>query len=771
MKSRALLPLVLLILSTVAVFAQKKDLKKANKLYESYQFAEAIPFYKAVLEKDTIEQAIIRLADCYKQTSKYKEAEYWYAIITKKGLGDPINRFNYGVVLKYNGKYDLAQKQFEDYAKLAPSDPRGSKMAYSCVVAKQLLNEKPVYAAKPATNLNTSYADFSPAKFQNGIVFASAREGSVGGGSSTRTGEPFIDLYYAKGNDFANLSKPVSLGSNLNTMSDEGPASFDASGKTMYFTKVIKIKSNPDLSNPNISVLKIYQAEYVENDWANVKELPFNSNSYSVGHPTVSADGNTMYFTSNMPGGFGGTDIYTVTKTDGKWGTPVNLGAEINTEGNEMFPYLHSDGLLYFASDLHPGLGGLDIFSAKKKGEKWGNVENLKGGVNSSFDDFGILFDDKGENGLLTSNRPGGTGGDDIFFIYKIKEEPVVVNPEKPEKPEKPENPENPEKPENPGGNEPNKGKYLVVTGSVVEALTSGKQKIDDAIVYLVKQQKQIGQATTDNKGEYNFQLEDKNSPYVLVAKKTGYFMDKIEFTATPDFDPSKGNFKIELEKIVLNQPNSRMPNTNFGFDSYTLSNSEKNKLDMVVQVLKENPEIRVELAGHTCQIGPEDYNMRLSRQRAEAVAQYLISKGISPNKLEVKGYGESKPVVAAPKNDNEFAVNRRTEFIVIGFDGAVPNGTTDMGNLGISPKPVPISNPDIKPEVSNPTKPVDNKPAPATPGTGGYETVDGTYYIVKKGDTLYSISKAFNTTVEKLMEVNGLKNITIVVGQKLKVK
>jgi outer membrane protein OmpA-like peptidoglycan-associated protein len=746
-----------LILASVLYFAghawgvaqsTTRDFRKAEKLYASYEYAAAIPYYQAAIASDSSGEAVVKIADCYRRINNYDKAEYYYSLMARQGAGEPIDRLFYGIVLKAQGKYQEAKQQFLIYRDAAPIDARGVRLANSCDIALRILEKPAEYRVEPATALNSPRADFSPSRYRNGYVFASTREGSTGSKTNTRTGDPYTDLYYAeKVQD--GFSNPTQFGGNINTASDEGPAVFNGSGTEMYFTKSVTVKGNPDLGEGTVRRLRIYSAEFIDGQWKNIKSLPFNDDDYNVAHPALSKDGRRLYFSSDMRSGSarGGKDLYVSERSpDGRWGSPINLGSLINTEGDEVFPYIHDDGTLYFASDLQDGLGGLDIFYAEQRDGIFSEPKNMMKGINSSADDFGIVLDPDKRSGLISSNRVGGVGSDDIYYVFKIDNlyEPKDLEPE--------------EKPT-----------YLVVSGRVIEVLAKKNGNdwnkirgdvLDNALLLLMDNNSRVeAQDTSNLDGTYSFDVSDPDN-YIIIGKKRGYWASKNRIDKASLVD-GRVTMDIELEKIVLNEPNpnGRLKNVHFDFDQAVPNTASQTILDIVAGTLAENPEIVVELAGHTDPRGTDAYNMALSIRRAKSVSNFLQSRGIEKGRIIEKGYGERKLLIPNPRTEEQQARNRRTEFIVRRTDyGTKPGEVLQQGTFNFDSGSDRPLEPAIAPAEKNSSMP--SKPA-----------ASADYHVVKSGETLYGIAKRYNIQVVELMRLNGLKSEMIRVDQKLRIR
>jgi outer membrane protein OmpA-like peptidoglycan-associated protein len=414
---------LLLLLSASCGFAQ---INKANSLFNNYEYINAIPLYKKIVKRDSNIEALQRLADCYRILKKYQEAEEVYQkVVQKKGI-DPLNFFYYGVMLKNNNKPTQAREQFVKYSLLVPSDKNSTVSIRSVDDIKLWLTRPPHFEIQNVKELNTKTAEFCPVYYNNKIVFTAERSTDLLNFEvNSLNQQAYLDIYYSNFTEESGqikYSKQRPFPSSVNSDYHDGPISFDNNG-TLYLTRVYNYSKGANFVNrPKILIATTKKKTKSDNDWDKLKDFTYNSDNYIVEHPSVSADGNVLYFASDMPGTFGGKDIWVCRKTGDAWSKPENLGEEVNTTGNELFPYIRKDGSLYFSSDGQSGFGGLDIFSATFENNKWTKVSNLGLPLNSPTDDFGIAFSDDMQKGYFSSDRPGGVGSDDIYsFIVASK--------------------------------------------------------------------------------------------------------------------------------------------------------------------------------------------------------------------------------------------------------------------------------------------------------------------------------------------------------------
>lgn len=501
----------------------QRNVDKGDRYFNINQFETAIKYYlmdASSKNKKTSEYAMQKLADCYRITGEFEKAEETYRKTLKKKKKDPINYLNYGLSLKSSAKYAEAKLQLEEYIKLKPEDPMGNIYLQSCDSAQKWLDETIGKEVKSLDRINTEYSEFSPFILNNQLYFSSSRIGSKqalisfdGGGEVHR-----LDLYAI---DFTNIDKKeinkndVINFKEINTPAHEGAACFSKDGKELYFTKTVKGKRN-EKTNDILNTLQVFYSKIDSTGKWIVPQsaFSFNSYKYSVAHPSLSADEKTIYFMSDMPGGFGKTDIYCSTKKEnGSWGTPKNLGNSVNTFGYEMFPYISASGILYFSSNAHPGMGQLDIFQATYKDGKWDDVINMKPPINSIGNDFGIVLDGVNHRGFFSSDRFNGKGAEDIYSF--ADESPLTLS-------------------------------------FIEDTMQFFDKSIFDELKYKItnEQDKSESELSPIN-GVFKVKLE-KGVPYKLVARKNGMLFNKVFFTYNKQENISDLSIKTSAKPILL---------------------------------------------------------------------------------------------------------------------------------------------------------------------------------------------------------------------------
>jgi peptidoglycan-associated lipoprotein len=706
--------------------AQRNYMEIADNSYKKGDFYIAIDQYKEAYskEKDKAKKAeiIYKTAGCYRMANDTKQSEVWYDKAIKANYPDALAVLYYAQALKANGKYDEAIVQFNKYKQLNSSDPRGEVGAKSCEMAQKWKDKPTRYKVENVAFLNTPNADFATAyanREYKALYFTSGREEAMGSKVDGWTGEKFTDLFETSMDKKGKWSLPKPLGAPISTESNEGSATLDAKGNTMYFTRCQEIKNKG-------GVCKVYMAKKKGKDWDEPLLLPFNSDSFTVGHPSLSADESTLFFASDMPGGQGGKDIWmsSFDKKTKTWGSPVNLGPSVNTAGDELYPFIHKDGTLYFSSDTHPGMGALDIFSASLKGKEYTNITNLKYPINSAADDFGIIFEGEAERGYFSSEREGGKGKSDIYSFYLPPLEFTL------------------------------KGKIIDVdkktdlAGVLVELIPC------DGSAAALK-------ITTDASGSYLFDKKQvkANTCYKLQVSKKGYFGDKVEVSTIgkEESEDMIKDFALKITKTPI-----VLPNIEYDLGKWDLRPVSKVELEKLLKILNDNPNLVIEIGSHTDTRATDAFNDTLSNKRALSVVEFLSEKGIVADRLAYKGYGERVPrkitddkqifpsgsvitdafIAKLKTNDEKEAahqLNRRTEFKVL-RDDYVP-----------------------KTVVAAPAPAADGSTAPAS-APGVAKT-----HLVKKGETLFSISKKYGISVQELKKMNNMaEDAKIEVGSKM---
>jgi outer membrane protein OmpA-like peptidoglycan-associated protein len=421
--------ILIAVITTTSVFAQSGKLKRAKESMDNLDYMTAIQTYQGILQHEDNSEAKINLAECYRKINDTENAEYWYGQVVRLPEAQPIHKLYYGMALQVNGKCDLAKEWYDQFAKEVPEDVRGQYLVKACDYSDELMTKNAGIYEIAHMPFNSNLDDFSPSISKNQVIFASERDKGVAVKRQYMwTGNDFTELYAvdykAQGETPGSYTygRPEKYSKVLNTKLNDAAVAFSPDQKTIFFTRNNIVNGKVGKDDNGIVRLKILYASLKgEDSWKNLESLPFNSDEYSVAHPSISADGNKLYFASDMPGGFGGMDLYVSEQENGRWGPPVNLGPSLNTEAHEIFPFIDKNNRLYFSSDGHIGLGGLDIYYATEKGMgEWNIPVNIGYPLNTSHDDCSITFGEDGTWGYFTSDRDGGAGRDDIYGFKKI---------------------------------------------------------------------------------------------------------------------------------------------------------------------------------------------------------------------------------------------------------------------------------------------------------------------------------------------------------------
>lgn len=634
--------------------AQGKQGEEADDAFRKGMYANAIELYKKAYttEKKASEKArlIFQVGEVYRTMGDAENAGVWYDKANKAQYPDPITYYYIGEALKEQGKYADAIVAYNRYKEKNPGDMRADASLAACQQAQAWVDAPSRYKVDPEVLLNSPQYDFGATysdKRNSDVVFASSRPASTGTETDGILGESFTDLYASSRDKLGKWSEPVRLPPAINTPAHEGNATFNSKRTIMYFTRCPREKKKAFGCD-------IWMTKKVGNNYSEPVMLPLkpeqdkkDTNMITIGHPTLSPDDQTLVFSSNMPGGQGEKDLWKVglDKNGMPVGKPVNLGKEINTKGSEMFPFWRDNGDLYFSSNRIGGMGGMDIYHATKTGEgTWGHAENMKYPINSAGDDFGIVFDDNEERGLFTSNRAGGKGEDDIWRFYV----PDLV---------------------------------FALQGVVKDKVTG--EPLPDAKIEVVGTDGSNYSTLSDGNGGFVFEETGRdryikeNTSYSIRTSKDNYLVVNDQITTVGVSESTT------FVKEYLLQPAARdiaieLPEVQFDLDKASLRPEGKDSLQVLFNILKENPTITIELAAHTDTRGSDKYNMTLSQNRAQSCVNYLISLGIDPARMTAKGYGETRPRISdaeiakmATNEEKEAAhqKNRRVEFSVKSFD------------------------------------------------------------------------------------------------------
>jgi len=592
-------------------------------------------------------EVAFKMAECYGRLAMNARAAAAYQNAIRYAYPDSTAYLRLAQVLQADGKYAAAIQNYETYLQ---RDPGCEVAKIGLLGSRKALADKknPTrYVVKQNKILNSRRADYSPmfgaGKDYDILYFTTTNEKVTGDRRSEITGMKKADIWFSRKNERGEWQRPEPVEGELNSDAEEGVVSFSPDGSTMYLTKARREPNAP-------TGVEIYTSQRSDASWSAPVKLEITADTLSnYGHPAVSPDGRWLYFASDMPGGSGGYDLWRINLKE-RVGSLENMGEFLNTKGDELFPYARTDSVLYFASDGHPGFGGLDLFRAELMPSGGWKVENMGAPVNSAADDFGITFGE-GERGFFSSNRGDGRGYDHIYSF----ELPDLE---------------------------------IWISGWVLD---KDEEPVPNAVIRIVGKDGSNQKAVARSDGSFRFPLE-RGVDYVMMAGAKGYLNAKQEFTS--DTAEEDAEYGVDFILASINKP-VVIDNIFYDFDKATLRPESKTALDEMAQVLRDNPNVTIEMASHTDRWGSDDYNMKLSQRRAQSVIDYLIAAGISPDRLNPQGYGESRPKVITKKLAREYPqfeegtelneefvsalseedqavadqINRRTEFQVLSID------------------------------------------------------------------------------------------------------
>lgn len=690
-----LLFITLAVLSSFSLFSQGTFQEKADKYFDSYSYAEAINKYEKITDKNI--SAKRNLASSYLRVGDYSQAESYFAQVANSPEVIPEDMFTLASVYRINKKYELADEWMEKFHQSNPEDKRGELNFKNQGKYKDFLKNEGLFIIRNLA-INTKYEDFGTSFFKNKVVFASSRVSTTSLKKEWNWNNlPYLNVFMADRQENFEMIDVDGFSPVKNKKYHEGPAAFNLAGDYMVLTR----NNYKGKSADDVVKLQLFYAQLIDGKWSDFLPMPFNSNEYSVGHASLSGDGKTMYFSSDMRGGKGGVDIYSSTLNDnGEWTQPINMGDAINTEGDEMFPSVHTNGMLFFASNGHPGLGGLDVFKSKLDKNEATEVENLGSPINSNKDDFSFILNEEQTNGYFSSNRDGGKGEDDIYAFRMTK--PFGV-------------------------------------GKIIKGIAKDKEGnilAETDVVLLQSNGKGVGFVMTDKDGKFEFEANADKDYFILGSKddyvdkmtyvdtysseqtiekdvilekpanfsllvkvvdiktgkplsgvrvfvannktkndeiyttsKNGTFIKgivdgKINERVSFDITYSKseymsktqtfnnqltrtGEYKIvaEIGKLEVGADIGKIINVQpiyFDYNKFNIRSDARVELDKIVAVMNEYPNMEVELGSHTDCRGKKSYNENLSNKRAKASANYIKSKITNPERIYGKGYGET---------------------------------------------------------------------------------------------------------------------------------
>ena len=650
---KAVYIIVCLLLTAVAAGCRTPKLSEADAQFQRGEYYDASVTYKKVYnklrkkeERPQRGEVAFKMGRCYRLLNMSARASAAFQNALRYEYPDSTTHFMLAQALHADGKYAAALRSYDKYLEFCPDDSLAINCAEGCRTAQEIRARGSRYVVKQAKLFNSRRADFCPMYLGTDcdqIYYTSTTEKATGDKKSEITGMKNADVFFSKKNEKGEWERPEPVEGELNTEFDEGIVAFSSDAQTMYLTKARR-----ELNAP--TSVEIYTSTRSDAKWSAPVKFEITADTLSTfGHPAVSPDGEYLYFVSDMPGGYGGKDIWRISLKE-RQGSLVNLGPDINTEGNDDFPYVRSDGSLYFSSDGHPGMGGLDIFRATAVGDpadmRW-KVENMGFPINSAGDDFGITFG-KGEDGFFSSNRGDARGYD---HIYSFEYDPVRI----------------------------------AIEGLVMD---KDEEPVKNAIIRIVGNDGSNQKEVARDDGSFSFALQ-RGVKYVMLAGAKGYLNQKQEFAS--DSTMEDANYWVEFILPSISKP-SVVENIFYDYDKADLRPESKTALNELIAVLHDNPNVTIEMASHTDRWGSDAYNINLSERRAKSVVDYLVENGISRDRLQPHGYGKSRPktvtkriarlypqfkegdilteefIKTLSEEDQQAAdqINRRTEFSVL---------------------------------------------------------------------------------------------------------
>jgi len=645
--------IILILALSTDCDAQKRRADKAYEFFNAGEYYLAIDHFKNTYSKSkdkTIKADMVYMvAECYRLMNDPRNAEIWYKKAVRTAYAKPSSQFWFAESLKKNGKYPQAIDEFKKYKQLSPAEPKVDQEIRACELASEWLRNPEAYRVDDLKDLNSKDADFSPAYARDDfgvLYFTSSRDDARGNKTHGATGQNYTDIFESRLDKKGKWSIPVPIDA-LNSEFEDGTPNLTLDYREIYYTRC-------EAGKREQKGCAVMHSDKKSDIWSEPKNLGLMPDSIIAAHPAISPDGLTLYFVSDLKGGFGGKDIYVVTreKPSSPWSKPHNAGPDINTRGDELFPFVRNDGTLYFSSDGHIGMGGLDIFKAKAQPDGSWIVQNMKPPINSFADDFGIAFQNETEAGVFSSTRKG-RGNDELYYFEMP---PLKFN----------------------------------ITGLVKNEKTGAP--IQASVVQLIASDGSNLQAQTGIGGDFKFLLKPAVD-YIFLASKEGFLNGKEKET-TKGQEKSR-DFMVTILLTPIDRP-IELPNIFYDFSKWDLRPESMVSLDKLVETLTWNPTVTIELMSHTDSRDTEEYNLTLSQKRAQSVVDYLISKGIDIERLTAKGYGESSPkfvdadiaahnpflkvgtqlteqyinsLVNEEQKEIAHQINRRTEFKVLRTD------------------------------------------------------------------------------------------------------
>jgi peptidoglycan-associated lipoprotein len=617
--------ILFLICFSVLGFSQKSQQKKADKLFNQKSYILAASMYEKLKENQILLQ---NLGDCYYYNGQMSDAVRVYGklFLTSKDSVQHETYFKYAQAIMGTGDYAKADPIMSEYLKYTVDTPS---------FIANLATTVPYNYTSQLMSKNTTNGDFGIAVFGDRVAFASARNAS--NPEYTWNAKPYLDLYVGNVSDQGALINVEPFPKEINTPTHESSATFSDDAKTMYFSRTNDKKVK--VGDEKYASIKIFKAEFINGKWDKITALPFCSDVYSTEHPYLSSDEKILYFASDMPGSLGSFDIYKVAiNEDGTYGNPVNLGPIVNTIHREQFPFMTSDdAVLYFASDGHQGLGGLDIFMSQQVNNEFEKPLNLGATINTNSDDFAYVVDLNKNRGYISSNRKDS---DNLYTFQRIENE-----------------------------------ESFTLQGDIKDKNT--KRSLAGTTVVLYDENgKTVGQMIVGANADYIFKTQP-NTKYRIKASKELYIPHEQEFITNEE---GKMRYSIELfmecyddaEEIITKRQDGKvqivLENIYFDLNKWEIVPEAANVLNVLVDLLLKYNEMEIELGAHTDSRSSDAFNLTLSKRRAAAAVDYLVENGIERKRLRSRGFGESVPLIKCGNNctEDEHSINRRCEFIIL---------------------------------------------------------------------------------------------------------
>lgn len=618
-------------LSSFSLMAQDANTKKADKHFNRYEFVDAAESYQKIANNGNADAYVYsQLAESYYNIFKTAEAEMYYAKALELS-SEPEMIFKYSQMLKANGKYEASNVQMRKFAQMRPSDDRAIAFSENPDYLPKILEKGKKFNIQNAS-FNTEYSDFGGTLNDGKLYITSARN------TSRKTygwnEQPFLDIYQLTKNPDGTFSEAFLVEDKLNTKYHEGLVSFSPDGNTMYFSRESYFEKEfekDSTSNVKFSTLQLFTAKKDGDKWNNVQGFAMNSNNFSVKNPAVSPDGKTLYFASDMPGGYGLFDIYKASiNEDGTLGEAMNLGQKVNTPGLEMFPFVSSNQTIYFSSNGQLGLGGLDVFYTKEIDGKMAPIRNVGIPISGNSDDFAFYLDEESGEGFMSSNREGGIGSDDVYLIKRLQ--PLCD----------------------------------VLITAIITDDTTGEPIQGASVALSDKDGNQLLTKQTNAEGKVEFMVECDQESELQISMKD-YDSKKVTVEASEEEEVEVSVQLEPIEKLIA-AGSINLESIYFDFDKSNITSKAAFELDQLVQIMNKYPNLIIKATSHTDSRGSDSYNEALSDRRAKTTVQYVISQGIDASRISGIGMGETEPKVdcSAGCSKEQYQMNRRSEFIIV---------------------------------------------------------------------------------------------------------